>query len=241
MAQRAAIVTGASSGIGLAIARMLGEEGYALTLAARRPDKLTAAADGLRADGFEVQEVAGPLSEEEAVLAVVAAHRERYGRLDVLVNNAGVGIGAPVAEIQTKKLDMQLDVNVRAMVLFYRECADLLRAAAVEHRSALVVNTASISGKRGQAWLSVYSATKAAVVGFTEAMNKELAQEGVKSTALCPAFVDTPMTEFAKAGGIDAEAMIRPSDISESVRMLLKLSPPCLVPEIIFERPGDPL
>jgi NAD(P)-dependent dehydrogenase (short-subunit alcohol dehydrogenase family) len=241
MAQRAAIVTGASSGIGLAIARMLGEEGYALTLAARRPDKLTAAADGLRADGFEVQEVAGPLSEEEAVLAVVAAHQERYGRLDVLVNNAGVGIGAPVAEIQTKRLDMQLDVNVRAMVLFYRECAGMLRAAAAEHRSALVVNTASISGKRGQAWLSVYSATKAAVVGFTEAMNKEMAQEGVKSTALCPAFVDTPMTDFAKAGGVDAEAMIRPQDISEAVRLLLKLSPPCLIPEIIFERPGDPL
>lgn len=241
MAQRAAIVTGASSGIGLAIARMLGEEGYALTLAARRPDKLTAAADGLRADGFEVQEVAGPLSEEEAVQAVVAAHQERYGRLDVLVNNAGVGIGAPVAEIQTKRLDMQLDVNVRAMVLFYRECAGMLRAAATERRSALVVNTASISGKRGQAWLSVYSATKAAVVGFTEAMNKEMAQEGVKSTALCPAFVDTPMTDFAKAGGVDAEAMIRPQDISEAVRLLLKLSPPCLIPEIIFERPGDPL
>jgi len=241
MAQRAAIVTGASSGIGLAIARMLGEEGYALTLAARRPEKLTAAADGLRADGLEVQEVAGPLSEEEAVRAVVAAHRDRYGRLDLLVNNAGVGIGAPVAEIQTKRLDMQLDVNVRAMVLFYRECVELLRTAAGEHRSAMVVNTSSISGKRGQAWLSVYSATKAAVVGFTEAMNKELATEGIRSTALCPAFVDTPMTEFAKAGGVAAEEMIRPQDIAEAVRMLLRLSPACLVPEIIFERPGDAL
>jgi NAD(P)-dependent dehydrogenase (short-subunit alcohol dehydrogenase family) len=241
MAQRAAIVTGASSGIGLAIARMLGEEGYALTLAARRPDKLTAAADGLRADGFEVQEVAAALSEEDAVKAVVTAHEQRYGRLDVLVNNAGVGIGAPVAEIETKRLDMQLDVNVRATILFYRECVGLLRAAAAEHRRALVVNTASISGKRGQAWLSVYSSTKAAVIGFTEAMNKELATEGIRSTALCPAFVDTPMTEFAKAGGIAAEAMIRPQDIAESVRLLLKLSPACLVPEIVFERPGDAL
>ena len=241
MAQRAAIVTGASSGIGLAIARMLGGEGYALTLAARRPEKLTAAAETLRAEGLEVQEVAAALSEEQAVGAVVAAHEQRYGRLDVLVNNAGVGIGAPVAEIQTKRLDMQLDVNVRAMILFYRECVGLLRAAAAEHRRALVVNTASISGKRGQPWLSVYSATKAAVVGFTEAMNKELAQEGIRSTALCPAFVDTPMTDFAKAGGVAAEAMISTADISESVRLLLKLSPACLVPEIIFERPGDAL
>jgi NAD(P)-dependent dehydrogenase (short-subunit alcohol dehydrogenase family) len=241
MAQRAAIVTGASSGIGLAIARMLGEEGYALTLAARRPDKLAAAAEGLRADGYEVQDVAAALAEEGAVQAVVAAHRERYERLDVLVNNAGVGIGAPVAEIQTKRLDMQLDVNLRAIVLFYRECAELLRAAGAEHRSALVVNTSSISGKRGQAWLSVYSATKAAVIAFTEAMNKELAAEGIKSCALCPAFVDTPMTDFAKAGGVAADEMIRPQDIAESVRMLLRLSPACIVPEIVFERPGESL
>ncbi|MGB2711150.1 MAG: SDR family oxidoreductase [Conexibacter sp.] len=241
MAQRAAIVTGASSGIGLAIARMLGEEGYALTLAARRPEKLADAAQGLRDAGYEVLDVAGPLSEEEQVQAVVAAHRDRYGRLDVLVNNAGVGIGAPVAEIQTKRLDMQLDVNLRAIMLFYRECVELLRAAAAEHKRALVVNTSSISGKRGQAWLSVYSATKAGVVGWTEAMNKELAPEGIKSCALCPAFVDTPMTDFAKAGGVPAEAMIRPEDIAESVRMLLKVSPACLIPEIIFERPGDAL
>jgi NAD(P)-dependent dehydrogenase (short-subunit alcohol dehydrogenase family) len=241
MAQRAAIVTGASSGIGLAIARMLGEEGYGLTVAGRRPDKLAAAAEGLRAEGYDVQEVAGSMSEESVVQAVLAAHRERFGSLDVLVNNAGVGIGAPVAEIATKRLDMQLDVNLRAIVLAYREAVGLLREAAAEHGSALVVNTASISGRRGQAWLSVYSATKAGVVGFTEAMNKELAGEGIKSTALCPAFVDTPMTEFAKAGGIEAEKMIRPEDIAEAVRMLLRLSPACIVPEIIFERSGDEL
>jgi NAD(P)-dependent dehydrogenase (short-subunit alcohol dehydrogenase family) len=241
MAQRAAIVTGASSGIGLAIARMLGEEGYALTLAARRPDKLREAADGLRADGFEVHDVAAMLSEEDAVKQVVAAHREQHDRLDVLVNNAGVGIGAPVGEIQTRRLDMQLDVNLRTIVLFYRECVELLRATAQQHGGAQVVNTSSISGKRGQAWLSVYSSTKAGVVGWTEAMNKELAAEGIKSCALCPAFVDTPMTDFAKAGGVAAEQMIRPEDIAESVRLLLKVSPACLIPEIIFERPGDAL
>jgi NAD(P)-dependent dehydrogenase (short-subunit alcohol dehydrogenase family) len=241
MAQRAAIVTGASSGIGLSIARMLGEEGYALTLAARRPEKLAEAAQGLRDAGYDVQDVPAPLAEEGAVKAVVAAHRERYGRLDVLVNNAGVGIGAAVAEIETKRLDMQLDVNLRSIVLFYRECVELLRAAAKEHGTAQVVNTSSISGKRGQAWLSVYSATKAGVVGWTEAMNKELANDGIKSCALCPAFVDTPMTDFAKAGGVEAEKMIRPEDIAEAVRLLLKVSPACLIPEIIFERPGDQL
>ena len=156
----------------------------------------------------------------------------------MLVNNAGVGIGAPIAEIQTKRLDMQLDVNLRSIVLFYRECVDMLRAAGAEHKNALVVNTASIAGKRGQGWLSVYSATKAGVVGFTQAMNKELAAEGIKSTALCPAFVDTPMTDFVK-GQVAAEDMMQPSDISEAVRAVIKVSPPCIIPEIQFVRPGD--
>jgi NAD(P)-dependent dehydrogenase (short-subunit alcohol dehydrogenase family) len=237
MAQRAAIVTGGSSGIGFAIAQMLLEEGYGITLAARRPEKLEAAVAELSGDGREVAHVAGNMASEETVREVVATHRERFGRLDMLVNNAGVGFGAAVAEIETKRLDMQLNVNLRSIVLFYRECAALLRAAAAEHRNANVVNTASISGKSGEAWLSVYSATKAGVVGFTEAMNKEISGEGIKSCALCPAFVDTPMTDFVKES-VAAQDMIRPEDIAEAVRMLLRVSPACVIPEIIFQRPG---
>ena len=242
MPQRAAIVTGASSGIGLAIARMLGEEGYALTVAARRPDKLEGAAAGLRDAGVELEVVAANLVDEEECVKVVEAHRERFGRLDVLINNAGVGLGAPLAETTTKKIDMQIDLNLRSYIIFYRECLEMLTAAGAEHRSALVVNTASIAGKHGQAWLAVYAATKFAVVGYTESMNKELAGQGIKSTALCPAFVDTPMTDFAKEGGLAAaEDMIRPEDISEAVRYLLGTSPACIVPEIQFVRPGDGL
>ena len=135
---------------------------------------------------------------------------------------------------------MQLDVNLRTIVLFYRECVELLRAAAAETGGAQVINTSSISGKRGQAWLSVYSASKHGVVGWTEAMNKELGAEGIKSTALCPAFVDTPMTDFVKQQ-VAAEDMIRPEDIAESVRFLLRVSPACVVPELMFVRPGDAL
>jgi NAD(P)-dependent dehydrogenase (short-subunit alcohol dehydrogenase family) len=237
MAQRAAIVTGGSSGIGLEIARMLLGEGYGVTVAARRPEKLEQAVADLSSDGREIASVAGSMADEAVIRQVVATHRERFGRLDVLVNNAGVGIGAPVGEIQTKHLDMQLDVNLRAVVLFYRECVELLRAAAAEHHAALVVNTASISGKAGEAWLSVYSATKAGVICFTEAMNKELGQEGIKSCALCPAFVDTPMTDFIKEN-VAAQDMIRPQDIAEAVRMLLRVSPACVIPEIVFQRPG---
>jgi NAD(P)-dependent dehydrogenase (short-subunit alcohol dehydrogenase family) len=240
MAERTAIVTGASSGIGLAIARVLGEEGYGITMAARRPEKLEGAVAGLAADGFDVHALAANVADESEIEKVVAAHRERYGRLDVLVNNAGVGVGASVGEIVTKRLDMQLDINLRSIVLFYREALAMLRAAAAEHHNALVVNTSSISGKRGVGWLSVYSATKHAVVGWTEAMNNELGPEGIKSTALCPAFVDTPMTDFVKEN-VPAEEMIQPQDIAEAVRYLLKVSPACVIPEMMFIRPGDAL
>jgi NAD(P)-dependent dehydrogenase (short-subunit alcohol dehydrogenase family) len=238
--ERAAIVTGASSGIGLAIARVLGQEGYSMTLAARRAEKLEGAASGLTDEGFEVQAVAANVSSEEDIKRVVDAHRDRYGRLDVLVNNAGVGLGAPVGDIETKRLDMQIDINLRSIVLFYRECAAMLKEAGAQHKRAIVINTASIAGKHGEAWLSVYSATKHAVVGWNDSMNRELATSGIRSTALCPAFVDTPMTDFVK-GQVPAEEMIRPEDIAESVRYLLKTSPACLVPEIMFLRPGDSL
>ena len=240
MADRAAIVTGASSGIGFALAGMLADEGHALTIASRRPEKLEAAAAQLRGEGGEIEVVAGNMAEEEAIRAVVDAHRERFGRLDVLVTNAGVGIGSAVADTQTKRLDIQLDVNLRAYILFYRECAEMQRAAGAEHRRALVVNTASVAGKSGQGWLSVYSATKFGVVGFTQAMNRELGGEGIKSCALCPGFVDTSMTDFVKEQ-VSAEEMIQPQDIAEMVRALLRLSPACVVPEVIFQRPGEGL
>ena len=162
MAERAAVITGASSGIGLAIARLLGEEGYALTVAARRPEKLEAAAEDLRADGLDVHSVVANMTDEEDVMGLFATHRDTYGRLDVLVNNAGVGIGAPMEEIQTKYLDMQIGVNLRALIIGTREGLPLLRQAGAEHGKALIVNTASIAGKGGQAWLSIYAATKAA-------------------------------------------------------------------------------
>src|SRR4051794_10957777 len=199
MADRAAIVTGASSGIGLAVTRMLAQSGHAVTMAARRPDKLAAACQQLRGEGLEVREVTADVGDEDDVKRVVAAHRDAYGRLDVLMNNAGVGIGSPIGELDTKRMDIQLATNLRALPLFYRECLEMLTAAGAEHRSALVVNTASVAGKSGEAWLSVYSATKFGIDGFTQSMNRELAGRGIKSTALCPAFVDTAMTEFVRA------------------------------------------
>jgi len=238
VAERAALITGGSSGIGLAIARALGEDGYGVTIAARRPEKLQAAADELRGEGLDVNSIAANMTDEEALAGVVRSHKERFGRLDVMVNNAGVGIGEAMHELTTKYVDMQLGVNLRAVIIGTREALPLLREAGAEHGKALIVNTASIAGKSGQPWLSVYSATKAAVIGFSEATQKEVASDGIQVTALCPGFVDTPMTEYVR-GQVGQEDMIFPEDIAESVRFLLRTSPNCLVPELVFTRPDE--
>ena len=237
MDTRAALITGGSSGIGLAIARALGQDGYGITLSARRPDKLEAAAKGLEEEGIAVSAVAANVADEDDIKRVVEAHRERYGRLDVLVNNAGIGIGSPVADTETKKLDIQLDVNLRGVYLTARESIPMLKEAGAEHGKALMLNTASIAGKHGQGWLAAYSATKFGVVGLSQALHKELSGEGIQVTAICPGFVDTAMTDWVQ--GVGREEMIRPEDIAEAVRFLLRTSGACVVPEIQFIRPGD--
>jgi NAD(P)-dependent dehydrogenase (short-subunit alcohol dehydrogenase family) len=235
---RAALITGGSSGIGLAIARALGRDGYGVTVSARRPEKLEAAAQGLRDEGADVLSVPANMTDEGEITQVVAAHRERFGRLDVLINNAGIGIGAAVADTETKKLDLQLGVNLRAVYLVARECIPMLKQAGAEHGKALMANTASLAGKRGQGWLAAYSATKFGVVGLSQALHKELSNDGIQVTALCPGFVATAMTDWIE-GQVPKEEMIQPEDIAEAIRYLLRTSPACMVPEIQFIRPGD--
>jgi NAD(P)-dependent dehydrogenase (short-subunit alcohol dehydrogenase family) len=182
MADRAAIVTGGSSGIGLAIARMLGEEGHALTVAARRPEKLDAAVAGLRDEGFEVNSVAGNLGDEAMVREVVRSHRERFGRLDVLVNSAGVGIGATVDEIDAKKVDLQLAIN----------CARW--------------SSSTASGQR-----------------------------------CCAPPAPSTAARWSSTCHVKPEDLIQVSDIAETARVLLKMSPGCVVPEVQFLRAGESL
>ena len=237
MADRAALVTGGSSGIGLAIARALAEDGYGVTLSARTPDKLETTAKELTDDGLDINAVPANMSKEEEIGSLASAHRDRYGRLDVLVNNAGIGIGGQIADAETKKLDLQLDVNLRGVYLMSREAIPALREAGCETGKALILNLSSIAGKYGQPWLAAYSATKAAVVGLSQAMQGELSDDGVQVTAFCPGFVATAMTDWVE--NVPKEEMIQPEDIAEAVRFLLKTSPACIVPEIQFVRPND--
>lgn len=242
LAEKAALITGGSSGIGLAIAKALGENGYSVTISGRRADKLEAAADDLRAQGIDVNACPAPADDEDALIALVKNHVEKFGRIDVLINSAGVGIGGALEGYQTKFIDMQLAVNIRAMIITTREAMPYLKESAKENEQAWVINLASIAGRYGQPWLSLYAATKAAVANWTNGMHKEFQNEGIRFTALSPAFVETPMTEFAQThGGVPGEKMIRPEDLSSAVLWLLSLSPNARVPEIVFERVGDDL
>jgi|tagenome__1003787_1003787.scaffolds.fasta_scaffold19619587_1 NAD(P)-dependent dehydrogenase (short-subunit alcohol dehydrogenase family) len=163
MPDRAAIVTGASSGVGLAIAQVLAEAGHGLTLSARRPDKLETAALALKR--YQVETVAGNLADEADVKRLVESHEARFGRLDVLVNAANVAAG----DVDTRLIDAQLDVNLRAPILLYRECAEMLRGG-------LVVNVAAAGG------LAVHEATAAGLVAFTHALGRD----GIRSVTLTP-------------------------------------------------------
>ena len=220
---RAALVTGGSSGIGLAIARVLREEGFELTLASRTREKVEAAAEELEAFG-----VVADLSREDSCRTIVEQHRNRHGRLDVLVNPAGIGVAGPIDELPAKHLDLQLDVNLRAVMLVTAAALPLLREA-----RGLVVSLASVAGTIPSPNLPVYGAAKAAVIQFTKTINRAEEKHGVRATAISPGFVDTPMTDFAP---VPKERMIRAEDCAEIVRLLLHLSPHARIPHVVIER-----
>ncbi|MBS1678914.1 MAG: SDR family oxidoreductase [Actinobacteria bacterium] len=232
MARRAALVLGGSGGIGLAIAAMLAAEGHELTIQGRRPERVEAAVATL---GAGAAGVAADLAEESEIERVVAGHAERHGRLDVLVDSAGLGIGQGLGEIQARHLDRQTAVNFRAAVLALREARPLLEAAGAEHGKALVCLVSSWAATHPPAWLSVYGATKAALDAFARSAQLELEGKGIQVTSLAPATVETEMTRYAQ-GEIPPSAMLRPTDVAEVVRMLLRLSPAARVSEVQIGR-----
>lgn len=224
--KRAALVTGGSSGIGLAIARALADEGFALTLVSRTKEKVEAAAGELGAHA-----VAADLSSPDGCEPVVPAHIEKWGRLDVLVNSAGIGIGGRVEDIEIKHAGLQIAVNLGALFIVTRAAIPYLRET-----KGLIVNLASIAGTIPTPGLAMYGATKAAVIALTRSLNGELEDDGIRATAISPGFVATPMAEWS---GIPPEEMIQPEDCAEIVRMLLRLGPRARIPNVVVERLGQ--
>ncbi|MHB8642759.1 MAG: SDR family oxidoreductase [Gaiellaceae bacterium] len=222
---RSALVTGGSSGIGLAIARMLAEEGFALTLVSRTREKVESAAAELGAHA-----IAADLSSPEGCAPVVPGHLERWGRLDMLVNSAGVGIGGRVEELDVRHAGLQIAVNLGAIFIITQAAIPHLR----ETRGQ-IVNLASIAGTIPTPGLAIYGATKAAVIALTRSLNGELEGDGIRATAISPGFVDTPMASWS---GFAPEEMIRPEDCAEVVRLLLRLSPQTRIPNVVMQRLG---
>ena len=221
-----ALVTGGSSGIGLAIARSLRDEGYDLTLASRTREKVEGVAAELGAHSVEANVV-----RDEDCERLVREHTDRFGRLDVLVNSAGVGVAGTAEMLTAKQWDLQLDVNLRGAFLVTRAAIPLLRES-----HGTVVNLASIAGTVPVPGLAAYGAAKAALISLTHSMNRELEDDGIRICAICPGFVDTPMASWT---GLSADEMIQPEDCAEVVRMLLRLSPKARVPQVVIERLGE--
>ncbi len=205
---------------------MLRDEEYDVTLVARRPDKLEAAAEELGATAIPAN-----LADGDDCVRVVAAHADRCGGMDVLVNSAGLGVGGAFADQDTKRIDVQLDVNLRSTLIVTRESLPLLRAS-----KGQIVTIASIAGTIPTPTLAVYGATKAALIAFTNSLNREEEEHGIRATSICPAFVATPMTDWT---GIPPEEMIQVEDVVDLVQAVLHLSPRARVPQIVVERVGD--
>ena len=182
-----ALVTGGSSGIGLAIARMLGRGG--LRADARRAH--ARAARGCRSRARRAVAVAADVSSEDDCVSLVAEHVERHGGLDVLVNSAGVGIAGQIGDTSTKHFDLQLGVNLRGTFLVTREALPHLRP----RRASSSTSPRSPARSRPPG-LATYGAAKAAVIALTRSLDREEAESGVRVTALCPGFVDTPMAAW---------------------------------------------
>ncbi|MCU1394997.1 MAG: short-chain dehydrogenase [Ilumatobacteraceae bacterium] len=241
--RRAAIVTGASSGIGLAVATALGLDGFAVTMSARREPRLLAAGEALSADGLTVATFAADASADGAADALVANHLERFGRLDVVVSNAGWGNAGSAAEGSARDLERMLRMNVTAPFALAQAAMPALRATATATatatgRASWFVITSSIAGEWPSPGFAAYGASKAAAVSLARSIAAEEAATGVRACAICPAFVETDMSAWVR-DSITGE-MLDADDVAETVRYLLRLSAPASVTEIVLRRAGAP-
>jgi NADP-dependent 3-hydroxy acid dehydrogenase YdfG len=211
----AVLVTGASAGIGWASAIALAREGADLVITARRQERLAALAREIEAAGGRAAIVAGDAREEDTAVQAVAAARARFGRLDILINNAGVGIYKDIADTTAAEYDYLVDSNVRSTFLFTRHAVPVM----IAQRRGTILMISSMAGKYGFAGEAVYCATKFAQIGLAQALDKELRPHGIKVGAICPGGVKT---EFALGAGrteagVAASTMLEPSDVANAV------------------------
>jgi len=236
---KVAVITGASAGIGWESARALAGEGARLVLTARREDRLKALVTEIRSLGSEAVFVAGDAREEETARKTVAAAVRSFGRIDILINNAGAGNYKNVVDTSADEYDQMMDTNMRSTFLFTRHAVP----AMLKQREGLVLMISSIAGIYGFAGEAVYCATKFAQVGFAQALDKELRTSGIKVGVICPGGVKT---EFAigrgrTEQGVADSQMLEPSDVASAVLLACTQSPRSRIIEIQMRTMAEPL
>ena len=197
---KVAIVTGGSRGIGAAIAALLAERGAAVVVSARDADRLNAAVKDLEATGAAVAGVAGDVSRREDAERVVDTAKERFGRLDVLVNNAGITRDGLLLRMKDEDWDRVLEVNLRGAFVMTRAAAK----AMIRQKSGRIINISSAAGAMGNAGQANYSASKAGLIGFTKATARELSHWSILVNAVAPGLIETDMAASIPASAREA-------------------------------------
>ena len=196
--RRVAIVTGATSGIGLATTRALGSTGAQVFICSRHKESVDKTTAELRGEGLEVDGISCDVTSKEDVGTLVKSAVSRYGPVDILINNAGRSGGGITAQIDDQLWYDVIDTNLNSVFLVTREV--LTTGGMVERGSGRIINIASTGGKQGVVLGAPYSASKHGVIGFTKALGLELAKSGITVNAVCPGYVETPMAQRVRQG-----------------------------------------
>jgi 3-oxoacyl-[acyl-carrier protein] reductase len=213
---KVAIVTGASRGIGRAIALTLARNGASVSLAARTETRLKTLRAEIAACGGEAAVFPTDVGREDDAIALVRGTVERFGRLDIVVNNAGLGLFGPLETTTVEQWDLLMAVNARGAFLLCREAIPHLR----QQELSFIVNISSVVGHKGYANQSAYSASKHALMGMTKALAKEVQQDGIRVHAICPGGVDTDLVRDARPD-LDPTVLMQPQEIADIVLFLV--------------------
>jgi 3-oxoacyl-[acyl-carrier protein] reductase len=230
---KVAVITGASRGIGLAIAHRLGEMGARLAICARDAQKLEAATNHLRAVAPAVFEEAVDVTRADQVTSFVQSTQKSLGPIDILVNNAGIGWFGPAHEATEETWDAILDTNLKSVFLMTKAVAPGM----IEHKTGHIVNIASLAGKNAFKNGGVYCASKWGLVGLTECMAEDLRSFGIRVSAVCPGSV---ATDFSPHTGKDPAKMLQSEDIAHAVAMIVTQSPQSFISEILIRPTAKP-
>jgi 3-oxoacyl-[acyl-carrier protein] reductase len=220
-----ALITGSSRGIGLAIARRLGQMGARVSLCARKAAELESAASDLRAAGIQVLTTPADVTRPNEVSRLVSETQRTLGPIDILVNNAGIGIFGPFHHQTDEDWNSVLETNLKSVFLTSRAVAPEM----IRRKSGHIINISSLAGKSTFANGAIYCASKWGLLGLTGCMAEDLRPHGIRVSAICPGSV---ATEFSPRAGKDPTKMLQPEDVAHAVAALVTQAPGSFISEV---------